>query len=168
MASRLTAVADVPDYTFHWWKLRPHPRLGTVELRALDAQASLAHTASLVAAVHALAHHEAHAGDASPPGPEPEVLEEASFRAARAGVAATLPDAQGRLRPVPELLEETLALARDSARELGCEAELDGLTTLLETGGGAGVQRAAYGEEHDLVAVQRALVACAAADTEGS
>src|ERR1700704_3443472 len=23
---RLTRVAEVPDYTYHWWKLRPHPR----------------------------------------------------------------------------------------------------------------------------------------------
>ena len=26
------------DYTFLWWDLRPHPRLGTVELREMDAQ----------------------------------------------------------------------------------------------------------------------------------
>ena len=39
--ARLTRVADVPDYTFHWWKLRPHPRLGTVEVRAMDAQSPL-------------------------------------------------------------------------------------------------------------------------------
>jgi gamma-glutamyl:cysteine ligase YbdK (ATP-grasp superfamily) len=31
--------ADVPDYTWFRWKPRPHPRLGTVEVRALDAQA---------------------------------------------------------------------------------------------------------------------------------
>src|SRR6185437_3952521 len=38
MAQQLTRAADVPDYTWFWWKLRPHPRLGTVEIRALDAQ----------------------------------------------------------------------------------------------------------------------------------
>src|SRR3954452_10182676 len=53
-AERLTRAAAVPDYTFHWWKLRPHPRLGTVEVRALDAQSSLEHVAALVAFVHAL------------------------------------------------------------------------------------------------------------------
>src|SRR3954451_10414132 len=40
-SARLARAADVPDYTWFWWKLRPHPRLGTVEVRALDAQASL-------------------------------------------------------------------------------------------------------------------------------
>jgi glutamate---cysteine ligase / carboxylate-amine ligase len=79
----LTQVTEVPDYTFHWWKLRPHPRLGTVEIRALDVQASLAHTASLVAAVHSLARQEATAEPV--PGPPAEILDEASFRAARCG-----------------------------------------------------------------------------------
>ena len=161
-ARGLTAVADVPDYTFHWWKLRPHPRLGTVEIRALDAQASLAHTASLVAAVHALARHEA---ESEPiPGPPPEILEEASFRAARAGVRATLPDAAGRLRPVAVLLEQTLELVRPSARALECEEALGGLMDLLAEGGGAGLQRDAAGASGDTGAVLMELMACAGVD----
>jgi carboxylate-amine ligase len=158
-ARRLTEVAGVPDYTFHWWKLRPHPRLGTVEIRALDAQASIAHTASLVAAVHALARH---AAESEPvPGPPPEILEEASFRAARAGVGATLPDAEGRLRPVAELLEETVEQVRPSARALGCEQRLDGLFDLIGHGGGAGIQRDAAGDSGDIDAVLAKLLSCA-------
>ena len=66
--SRLLArAADVPDYTWFWWKLRPHPRLGTVEIRALDAQASLPYMAALVALVHCLVRDAAE-GD---PGPDP-------------------------------------------------------------------------------------------------
>ena len=53
-ARLLARAADVPDYTWFWWKLRPHPRLGTVEVRALDAQASLEDTAGLVALTHCL------------------------------------------------------------------------------------------------------------------
>ena len=95
----------MPDYTFHWWKMRPHPRLGTVEVRALDVQAAPEHTAALVAAVQCLARHEAEADPV--PGPAPEVLDEASYKAARAGVAAALPTttagcAGGRpARPAP-------------------------------------------------------------------
>lgn len=163
-ARRLTEVADVPDYTFHWWKLRPHPRLGTVEIRALDAQASPAHTASLVAAVHALARHEAESDPV--PGPPPEILEEASFRAARGGVDATLPDDTGRLRPVAELLQETVELVRASARALECEAQIDGLFDLLARGGGAGLQREAAGDSGDTGAVLAALLACAGEDAD--
>jgi carboxylate-amine ligase len=72
------------------------------------------------------------------------VLEEGIFRAARYGVAARLPDAAGRLRPVGELLDEALERARTYAEELGCAEELDGLPALLALGGGAGRQRAAY------------------------
>ena len=142
-AARLLArAADVPDYTWFWWKLRPHPRLGTVEVRALDAQASLHDTAALVALVHCLARYAAEAD----PGPDPpaEVLEEGSFRAARFGVKARLPDAEGRLRPVGELLDDVLANTRGYARELDCADQLTGLPALLERGGGAGAQRAAY------------------------
>jgi len=158
---RLTEVAGVPDYTFHWWKLRPHPRLGTVELRALDVQPGLPQTAGLVAAVHALARHEAECEPV--PGPPPEILEEASFRAARAGVGATLPDASGHLRPVTELLEETVELVRPSARALGCEDQLTGLFDLLTYGGGAGLQRDASGDGGDTDAVLSMLLGRAVA-----
>jgi carboxylate-amine ligase len=163
----LTRVAEVPDYTFHWWKMRPHPRLGTVEIRALDTQGSPRHTAALAAAVQALARHEA---DAEPvDGPPAEILDEASFRAGRAGVEATLPDDDGALRPVAELLEELVERIRPAARELGCEHRLDGLTVLFEAGGGAGMQRAAYGDG-DFEALLDTLVAdaCEASEAERS
>jgi carboxylate-amine ligase len=138
----LARAADVPDYTWFWWKLRPHPRLGTVEVRALDAQTSLRDNAALIALIHCLARYEAEG--ATQPNPPAEVLEEGIFRAARFGVAARLPDAEGYLRPVAELLEEALALARVHAGELGCADELDELPALLARGGGAGRQRGAY------------------------
>jgi carboxylate-amine ligase len=138
----LTRAADVPDYTWFWWKLRPHPRLGTVEVRALDVQASLEDTAALVALTHCLAR-EAALAEPQPDSPG-EVLEEGVFRAARFGVQARLPDPDGRLRPVARLLEEALALARGHAAELGCAEELERLPGLLARGGGAGHQRSAY------------------------
>ena len=142
MARLLARAADVPDYTWFWWKLRPHPRLGTVEIRALDTQSSVDETAALVALAHCLARHAAEA-DAEP-DPPAEVLEEGVFRAARFGVRAQLPDAQGRLRPVAELLGDALELVRPHAAELGCRDELDALRPLLARGGGAGQQRASF------------------------
>jgi glutamate---cysteine ligase / carboxylate-amine ligase len=141
-SARLARAADVPDYTWFWWKLRPHPRVGTVEVRALDAQTTLDDLVSLVALVHCLAVHEATAD----PAPEPpvEILDEGISRAARWGVAARLPDADGRLRALPQVLGETIDLVRGPAADLGYAAELDGLRRLVETGGGAGRQRAAY------------------------
>ena len=143
-AALLTRAADVPDYTWFWWKLRPHPRLGTVEIRALDTQASLEDLAGLVALVHCLARQAAEAVDDEQTDLPGELLDEGVFRAARFGVAARLPDADGRLRPVRALLDELLIELAPTARELDCADALDSLRGLLERGGGAGRQRAVH------------------------
>jgi YbdK family carboxylate-amine ligase len=49
------ATAEVPDYTFVWWDIRPSPNLGTVEVRAMDAQSRIESVAGIAALVHALA-----------------------------------------------------------------------------------------------------------------
>ncbi len=142
LAALMTRAAGVPDYTWFWWKLRPHPRLGTVEVRSLDAQARLADVAALTSLVRCLAHHHAERRVTSPS--PPEVIEEGLHRAARYGTRAELPDASGRARPVSEVLEQTLDQCADSARELDCVGDLDALRGLLAEGGGAGRQRAVY------------------------
>jgi carboxylate-amine ligase len=142
MSRVLARAADVPDYTYFWWRLRPHPRLGTVEIRTLDAQASLSDTAALVALVHCLAREAADSGPVA--DPSPEVIAEGMFRAARFGVHGELPDAHGRRRAVSEILEDVLARVENRARELGCVEELALLPELVRRGGGAGAQRATY------------------------
>lgn len=52
-----------------------------------------------------------------------------------------MPDRDGRLTPVRELLSEAVTVAERHARELGCEEPLRGLGSLLDHGGGAGRQR---------------------------
>lgn len=163
-ARRLARAAEVPDYTWFWWKLRPHPRLGTVEVRALDVQGKLEDTAALAALTHCLARRAAE----DEPGADPpaEVLEEGIFRAARFGVEARLPDADGHLHPVAELLEQALELARAPAAEFECERELATLPALLARGGGAGGQRAAHaiaGMDHLLREMTRVTCGDAAA-----
>src|SRR5919201_6888038 len=49
---------ELDDYTFLWWDIRPHPRMGTVEVRAMDAQSDLRSVAGLAALVHGLARAE--------------------------------------------------------------------------------------------------------------
>jgi carboxylate-amine ligase len=56
------AAGGMEDYTFFWWDVRPHPKLGTVEVRAMDAQSALWSEAGLAALVHALAAREAQRG----------------------------------------------------------------------------------------------------------
>ena len=141
-ASTIAAVAaagDLSDYTYVWWDVRLHPRLGTIELRELDAQSRIDDATALAALVQALARHLAD----HPAEPEPsEPISESSFRASRDGINATLLD-EGELRPVNDIARRTLEAVSPAARELGGEAALAGIERMLAEGGGAGRQRAA-------------------------
>ena len=134
------AAGGLDDQTFLWWDTRPHPQLGTVEVRAMDAQSSLAAVAGLAALVHALAHREA---GRLGPWLGREALVEASFAAHRDGLAARLP-LGGALRPAREVAHATLELARPHARELGTEDALAEVERILVDGNGADRQRAAH------------------------
>ena len=135
------AAAGMPESTFLWWDVRLHPRYGTVEVREMDAQASLDDVAALAALVRAVALA---AADAPPAEHLPgEALDWSSFRAARDGTAAAILDG-GALRPLPVVARETVTRLRPVARELGDEDALDGIERILEQGGGAGRQRRAY------------------------
>jgi carboxylate-amine ligase len=135
-----------------------------VEVRALDAQIAPHQTAALVALIHCLARHEAEARRA--PDPPAEVVEEGVFRAARFGISARLPDHEGALRPVSQLVEEAADIAVAYADELGCRESLARLPDLIRRGGGAGIQRQLY-EIAGMDALLRGLTrATAAAATQ--
>jgi carboxylate-amine ligase len=138
------AAGELADYTFLYWDIRPHPRLGTVEARAMDGQSALWTEAALAAFVHALAAREAQepAGARRSWTPR-EALVEASFAAHRDGLDARLP-LDGALRPAREVIRATLALARPFARELDGGGALDGVERILTEGNGADRQRAAF------------------------
>jgi carboxylate-amine ligase len=141
LVAAVVEAGDAPDYTFLWWDLRPHPRLGTVEVRAMDAQSALWSVAGLAALVHGLARA---AVDDPPRRWSPrEALMESSFRAARDGLAATLLH-DGSRRPVPEIARAAVARARPFAREVGAEDQLELVERILRDGGGADRQRAAH------------------------
>src|SRR4051795_902187 len=134
----LRTLGECPDYSFLWWDVRPHPRLGTLEIRALDAQSSLEDLAGLVALIHCLVVHEAGAGPQH--APSPEALRELSFRATRDGLDAQLM-LDGRLQPARALARHAVALAAAYAADLGCWDELMLLPGMLENGNGAERQR---------------------------
>jgi carboxylate-amine ligase len=139
--ARICRAADVPDYTMIWWDVRPHPRLGTLEVRCLDAQTSLDDVAGLAALTHCLAVHEANAPPPSPP--LPELLAEASFCALRDGIAAWF-EFDGRRRPTREIARRALRIARSVAADLGAAPPLEGVERILANGTGADRQRAAW------------------------
>jgi glutamate---cysteine ligase / carboxylate-amine ligase len=123
----------IPEPTFLWWDVRPQPRLGTVEIRIMDAQPRLAATASLTALVQALARLEVQHGYAAPALLDAgEVLDENRFIAARDGTVGELIDpAQGTRVPVARILDDVLAAARPHAEALDGLDELEEIRTLV-------------------------------------
>ena len=134
---------DAPDYTFLWWDIRPHPRLGTVEFRAMDAQARLGSVAGLAALVHGLALAVLD-GRADPPVPGAEIAE-GSFRAGRDGLDATL-RWDGAMRPLRELAAEAIGHARGALRERGGRRRAREAERILREGNGADAMRAAHAQ----------------------
>ncbi len=90
-----TIAATGEDYTRSWWDARPHPRLGTIEVRIADQPTSVEKSAALAALVQALC--------SAPPPREREGYDERREAAARGEVDG----------------EELLPLVEPAARELG-------------------------------------------------
>ena len=66
----MVAAGLIEDYTWMWYDVRPHPNLGTVEVRAMDAQTRVEHTLGLAALIQALVRELAEgyaAGERSTP-----------------------------------------------------------------------------------------------------
>jgi glutamate---cysteine ligase / carboxylate-amine ligase len=137
----LVRVADIDGLGSLWWDMRPHPKLGTLEIRVLDAQSSLDDLRGLVALIHCLAYHEAMVVDQTHPAKE--LLDEASFRAIRDGLDARLSHG-GPVQHVQAVARQALDLAFGYAPALGCSAALEAVERLLAEGNGADRQRRAY------------------------
>jgi carboxylate-amine ligase len=126
----------VPEPTFLWWDVRPQPRFGTVEVRIMDAQTTLADAAALAALVQCIVRLEIEeGGDVAEPLPQ-EVLAENRFLAARDGMDAELIEPElGRRVPARGQIADLVVACRPHAEDLGCSAELDRVTLLGERTG---------------------------------
>ena len=57
VVGQLEKTGCIADYTHIWWDIRPHPRLGTVEVRICDAVSELSDAIAITAYVQALVKH---------------------------------------------------------------------------------------------------------------
>ena len=145
-----------PDYTYIWWDLRPHPRLGTIELRICDAQTRIDSVDALVALTQSLVATFAaafHAGEKLALQPV-TLVDENKWRAARDGIEARLVDLEHDTeRPARDALLALVERCEPAARRLGCAAELESVETVLARGTGADEQLRVYEETESLLAV---------------
>jgi carboxylate-amine ligase len=156
----------IEDYTFLWYDVRPHPNLGTVEVRAMDAQTRVEHTLALAALIQAMVKELAEHFEAGKKlGRYPhEMLDENKWLAARHGMEGELVDLpERRLVPAKELARRLLDRLREHAQDLGSAAELEGIADILHHGNGAQRQRVVYEANHDYVEVMREIVEATAA-----
>jgi carboxylate-amine ligase len=167
-ARRIQFMVDaraIEDYTYLWHDVRPHPKLGTVEIRVMDSQTHVEHTLGLAALVQTLVrelalHFEAGKKLSSYPF---EMLDENRWLAARHGLEGELVDLPRSDRvQTRALARRLLDRMREHATDLGCLDELQAVEDLLERGNGAARQVVVYDANHDLREVMAEIVAATA------
>ena len=144
VADQLIAAAGVADYTYIWWDVRPHPRLGTVEVRALDVQCDATDSAAFAALIQAIAARELE--QPTGPGLYHEAIEESYFQAASHGLEAEIMLDSESPEPARAVARRVLDAVRPFARELGSEDALEEIERILREGNGADEQRRVHAE----------------------
>src|SRR6202050_4866738 len=124
-----------PEPTFLWWDVRLQPRFGTIEVRIMDAQSTVADSTALTALVQSLIRLEALEGSGADPAVDlPEGIAENRFLAARDGAEASLIDARsGQRAQVPDVLDRVLEMCAPHAEDLGCTEEMQWTRNLAST-----------------------------------
>jgi carboxylate-amine ligase len=161
VADQLIAAAGVADYTYIWWDVRPHPNLGTVEVRGMDVQPTAAANAGFAALIRALAAREVERPCVS--DLQREALEESYYQAGRHGLEARLMVDGNEAAPAREVAAVALEEARPYATRLGDDAALGEVERILAEGNGAERQRLAF-EQGGIAAVLDYLATATAAD----
>ena len=149
-----------PDYTHIWWDVRPHPKLGTIEIRICDGQTRIENVAALAALIQSLVATLGSAFECDEEiAASPDLLlEENRWRALRDGLDARLIDLGGDgERPAADAIRELVERCAPAAEALGCAEELELVEEILARGNGADEQRRLYEETGSLLAVARRL-----------
>jgi glutamate---cysteine ligase / carboxylate-amine ligase len=144
VADQLITAAGAPDYTYIWWDVRPHPKLGTVEVRGMDVQPRPEQNAAVAALIQAMAAREIDRPGA--PGLTREAIEESYFQAERYGLEARLMVDDHTAAPAVDVARGALEEARPYAADLGGEGALEEIERILSDGNGAERQRRVHGE----------------------
>jgi carboxylate-amine ligase len=150
MVNALLRSGAIADPSLLWWDARLQPGHGTVEVRIMDAQATVEDVGALAALVQSLARLELERPDG--PGeelPATELIEANRFLAARDGMEALLIDIDsGERIPAIAQLERILAACHPHAKRLGCERELAALRALAAANGAS--RQLAHARDGDL------------------
>jgi carboxylate-amine ligase len=127
----------IPDHTYVWWDVRPHPDFGTIEIRICDAQSRLTDTTALAALVQALVawHGDRFDQGATFDAHVPQLLiEENRWSAARHGLDGEMVDfSRDTLVSTRQLVARMLDRTEPVAKRLGSAEWFDHLARMLDT-----------------------------------
>jgi carboxylate-amine ligase len=162
VVGQLEKTGCIADYTHIWWDIRLHPRFGTVEIRVCDAVTRVEDAVALAAFCQSLVklYSERHAIGAEIPSFHRILTTENKWLAARYGLEAPVMDLVAGRRnrvPVAQLVRRTLRELEPHARELGCDAELEGISEILAKGNGSDRQRRTWNANRDIIEVVREI-----------
>ncbi|WP_072313779.1 carboxylate-amine ligase [Agrococcus sp. Marseille-P2731] len=145
--SDMLAAGVIEDIGELRWDVRPSPAIGTVEMRVADGAPSIDDLAGVTALIHCLMEEASRAlDDGEPQRHLPSwLVRENKWRAARDGLAATaIVDERGTLQPVRDAIGEAIERLAPIAEDLGATRSLAAAGRVLERGGSAEQQRAAF------------------------
>jgi len=162
VVGQLEKTGCIADYTHIWWDIRPHPRLGTIEVRICDAVTSLEDAVSIAAYIQAYVKLLSDRFDAGEEIPSYHriLTSENKWLAGRYGLEAPVMDlatGQRNRVPVAAIVRRTLKEIEPHARELGSDRELQGIRAILARGNGSDRQLRIFNANRDIVEVVREI-----------
>lgn len=158
VVGQLERTGCIADYTHIWWDVRPHPRLGTIEIRICDAVTRVEDAVAIAAYCQAFVKllSERYEAGEEIASFHRILTSENKWLAARYGLEAPVMDlVTGRRNrvPVAQLIRRSLRELEPHARELGSLDELDGVRAILERGNSAERQLRIWNANRDITEV---------------
>jgi glutamate---cysteine ligase / carboxylate-amine ligase len=158
VVGQLEKTGCIADYTHIWWDIRPHPRLGTVEIRICDCVTRIEDAVAIAAFCQALVKYyselvEKHGAMESY---HRILTTENKWLSVRYGLEAPIMDLRTGARnrvPVAQVVRRRLAEIEPHARDLGSDRELEGIEEILQRGNGAARQLRVFNANRDIVEV---------------
>ena len=162
LLERGQATGLIPDHSYIWWDVRPHPEFGTIEVRICDAQSRLQDTAALTALIQSLVawHGDRFDEGASTRPDAPQLfLEENRWSAARYGLDGEMVDlSRDESVPTRHLVAQLLDRVEPVARRLGSIEWFDHIAGMLDSTGASRQLAAWHGGGRSLEATAAQLV----------
>ncbi|MBB4040091.1 carboxylate-amine ligase [Microvirga flocculans] len=145
----LVAARAIENSSYVWWVIRPSLKHPTLELRVADSCTRVDDTIAIAALYRCLVRRlsldpKLNAGQT---GASRAINDENGWRAQRYGIHGSFVDEKTRTaKPIRDLLDETIDLVAEDAKELGCERELDLARWIVARGTSADRQLTLYTE----------------------